>query len=853
MFKYSITVLILMCAGMCKLAAQNELSIQLIMTPNPTPYISDWRNETNTARLIVTNNNPENVRARVRTIISRLGERVAATRDAQMDVITFEPGTTTLDPVEIFPVENVQFFGDVDNQVLRSGQIPGGAYEICVDLLEENLSRTLTQNEVCRPFRIIKFQAPLLVLPANGAQINPVRERRPIFRWTPVVPAPPDGPASVRYVLQVFEILPGQRAVQAFRANQPVLNTETQGITSTPWPPDVELPAPGQSYVWNVRALDLEDNPLGEPDGYAEPFTFVMLEVVAPDGMSDSQEFGGDVADGGFTGQLADGGNKGDSPLTISGAQSLADSKRDRTTMVFTPMFAFFGPSADSPSRDANIIAFDRNTDFTEDVQFWRLPLEDERDGHAKSLARDGELISQRMDSIQTLIPDFYDAVRVDSSRTHAKIPFPSVTALKELLNVEYMVESIRIQQTAALSLTALDDPTGRLGGMQFQFEVNTPDRLTHDDPWRLLAANLGSTIRNGYFKPRAGNLLLFKQAKDAKGIDPNSVLAQADVGAPIVLQSWQGWTRDADLFDLAREAGRNFLASICLRLPDLDTMQSSRLATIVRRLETTRMDSSNRELVMDRFYLDAAAVLESEVLNDSQADLIKADIDWYADYMGLLLPAISDPSIVITHAANVPVLLSFPPLKDRCINPWRRPDIETFDDYDILESGFTVGRTSLEAPILRRRENQSRVGMLWFDEGETTARLVKQLDSLNTARGESLALYDPENKDGMVLGSLLQARAFGPDGPVLLVTSHCALDPLPDVDPALMTCKLETVDVELNRKNNSMTVTQLLRMPNGETWEMLLSGAASGTFVARLPACSGADCIITFTNAAGE
>ncbi len=846
MFKYSLTVLILMCAGICQLAAQNELTIQLIMTPNPTPYVSDWRNETNTARLIVTNNSPENVQARVRTTIARLGERVAATRDAQMDVLTFEPGATTLDPAEIFPLENVQFFGDVDNQVLRSGRIPGGAYEICVDLLEPQTLRTLTQNEICRPFRIVNFQAPLLVLPSNGAQIDPVRERRPIFRWTPVVPAPPDGPAAVRYVLQVFEVLPGQRAVQAFRANQPVLNTETQGITSLPWPPDVELPAPGQSYVWNVRALDADDNPLGEPDGYAEPFTFAMLEVVAPEGMSESQEFGGD-ADNGFTTQLADGGDKVKSPLTISGAKSLADSKRERTTIVFTPEYALFKPLDVNPADEATVVGLGRDG-VEADVQFWRLPREGEQENRARSLTGEFGATKLTSDSLSLLQPLYNHSARSDTGSSFYSAPLLRIRELSEAPQTDYLVEAIKLLQTGDKQLTTVDDPTGRLGGMQFTLQVETDNPFVPRDGWRLLEGNQNhSRIRDGRFKPFVDNLQLVREASEPETKESGKTLWLADISAPLLLSRPQSWAmNDADR---AQSASRDFLASLCMRAPELNNAQTMDLFKLLRRFETSKIDSSNRKRVVDQFESDFLALLPPNLMSDAQA----AEFDWYTNYIGVYLPARADTSIGLKQLAAMVNAPGLPPLKNRGIDPWRRPDVETFDDYDILESGFTVGRTQRAAPTLRRREDRKRVGLLWFDAGEKTAGLVKQLDSLNTARGETLSLYDPENKDGMYLGTLLQARAFGPDGPVLLITSHCALDPLPDVDPALMTCKLETIDVTLNRKNNTMDVTQLLRMPNGETWELLLAGDASGTFVARLPACSGADCRITFTNAAGE
>ena len=78
----------------------------------------------------------------------------------------------------------------------------------------------------------------------------------------------------------VMEVLNGQTPLTAFWVNRPILcGCYSQFLTVTTttqliWPADVELPKAGMQYVWSVQALDDQGKPIGEKDGWAEPFTF---------------------------------------------------------------------------------------------------------------------------------------------------------------------------------------------------------------------------------------------------------------------------------------------------------------------------------------------------------------------------------------------------------------------------------------------------------------------------------------------------------------------------------------------------------------------------------------------------
>jgi hypothetical protein len=90
----------------------------------------------------------------------------------------------------------------------------------------------------------------------------------------------------------VFQVLPGQKPMQAFRSNIPVLDKAVTGTTQYIWQPQLSmLPLPqttdstannaaGVTFIWTIRATDASGNPLGDGsingDGRSEPIVFFV-------------------------------------------------------------------------------------------------------------------------------------------------------------------------------------------------------------------------------------------------------------------------------------------------------------------------------------------------------------------------------------------------------------------------------------------------------------------------------------------------------------------------------------------------------------------------------------------------
>ena len=256
-----------------------EFQVGLTMNPNPSPYLSDWEERTETVLVTITNltNNARDVKVKARILDG--SQLRAETNSSKMPSVNVGPlASQVLSAEHVVPLQAIDLYGASEETIVRSGKIPAGTYQICVTILDANTEELLSQ-EVCQFFGITAYQAPFLQIPPNNQSINVNEVPTILFGWSPVVP---NYPAPFRYVLQVFEVLSGQDPIQAFRSNRPILERDVAGATQYLWPPDISFLNDG-NYIWSVRVLDDQDNPVTEPDGYAEPFEFEITGAESED------------------------------------------------------------------------------------------------------------------------------------------------------------------------------------------------------------------------------------------------------------------------------------------------------------------------------------------------------------------------------------------------------------------------------------------------------------------------------------------------------------------------------------------------------------------------------------------
>lgn len=128
-------------------------------------------------------------------------------------------------------------------------QLPASKWQFCFRF------RDLQGNpfpDVCRTFEWTDYLPPAPIYPSYDMVFSPYS---PVcLQWTPVTPS--TGFQS-KVLLQIYEILPGQDAVDALRSNLAIVEEEVIGVSRWFWSPTAMMVNPGDSvrYAWQVTAL----------------------------------------------------------------------------------------------------------------------------------------------------------------------------------------------------------------------------------------------------------------------------------------------------------------------------------------------------------------------------------------------------------------------------------------------------------------------------------------------------------------------------------------------------------------------------------------------------------------------
>ncbi len=122
---------------------------------------------------------------------------------------------------------------------------------------------------------------PVLLQPAKDAELDGrIAQNVIVFRFTSLVPLTVEVP---QYRVQVFEVLPGQTPMQAFRGNRPVLDDRVaRGMTQYIW--RTQLPMAdstmNRQFIWTVQTLDRAGRAVSANDptvrGRSEPSIFYI-------------------------------------------------------------------------------------------------------------------------------------------------------------------------------------------------------------------------------------------------------------------------------------------------------------------------------------------------------------------------------------------------------------------------------------------------------------------------------------------------------------------------------------------------------------------------------------------------
>ncbi len=216
-----------------------QFNTTLIVSPTPPGSLLDWSIKDLT--YIISGSAGVSGQVLIKATLKTTDGTVAATTDlAKARLITINPaaGNVILYAADVIPLQTMIFNGKFKTSMDKSGKLPAGSYQLCVQLVRPVDFLPLSQEQ-CRNFTIAAFQLPIPMMPANEMVLDIEKAKNVItFRWTPVAPRPSQ---PLTYRVTVFEILPNQTPMQALRSNQPLLAKDIIGTSQYIWQPQLGL------------------------------------------------------------------------------------------------------------------------------------------------------------------------------------------------------------------------------------------------------------------------------------------------------------------------------------------------------------------------------------------------------------------------------------------------------------------------------------------------------------------------------------------------------------------------------------------------------------------------------------
>ena len=263
--------------------ARAQITLNLALNNRPQPWLSDWVNPVNGQMIISYMMGPAlndpSVKLKT-TLLDERGSIIGVSNINSARIYTLRAGVNQFSIADALQLQNLALQGNLQNLLQRTGRLTAGQYQLMVEVM--NTRGDVVRARQTRPFFITSYQLPILMQPASGSSLDAqLAQNIIIFRWTNLIPSSQDLP---QYRVQVFEILPGQTPIQAFRGNRPLLDERAiRGTTQFIWRPNLPMidSTANKQFIWTVQTLDAKGLPIPGMDmniqGRSEPAIFSIV------------------------------------------------------------------------------------------------------------------------------------------------------------------------------------------------------------------------------------------------------------------------------------------------------------------------------------------------------------------------------------------------------------------------------------------------------------------------------------------------------------------------------------------------------------------------------------------------
>jgi hypothetical protein len=260
-----------------------QITLNLALNKRPQPWLSDWVNPVNGQMIITymvrpTLNDPS-VKLKT-TLLDDRGSIIGISNINSARIYTLRAGVNQFSIADALQLQNLAFQGSFQNLLQQTGRLTAGQYQLTVEVM--NTRGDVVRAKQTQIFFITSYQLPVLMQPASGSTLDArLAQNVIIFRWTNLIPSSGE---FFQFRVQVFEILPGQTPMQAFRGNRPLLDEPAiKGSTQYIWRPNLPMldSTANKQFIWTVQTLDANGLPIPGMDmniqGRSEPAIFSIV------------------------------------------------------------------------------------------------------------------------------------------------------------------------------------------------------------------------------------------------------------------------------------------------------------------------------------------------------------------------------------------------------------------------------------------------------------------------------------------------------------------------------------------------------------------------------------------------
>ncbi len=170
----------------------------------------------------------------------------------------------------------------------RSNALPNGFNQICLEVMDFQRKVPISR-QICVGGLFRLFEPPLVTLPENRREVQPLPGQNLFFRWLPRHTGLPNAPNMVEYEFELVQLLPGiGNPNDAFNRAIPVYSATTM-VPTLIYSEAQPLLERGKEYAWRVQAKDMMGAKVFQNNGYSKITTFkygraVMADLTIPKG-----------------------------------------------------------------------------------------------------------------------------------------------------------------------------------------------------------------------------------------------------------------------------------------------------------------------------------------------------------------------------------------------------------------------------------------------------------------------------------------------------------------------------------------------------------------------------------------